>query len=177
MKRKMSWRSLRFIPAGGDESQAITRKHKGFMHLCKAYRYDIEHFSGYSVDDTKGMFEKYGYNNVDVSWSDFRLALAKYSMKSPPEKPSVFCGEGYGSEHSVRMRKRLLASVLREYTSAQLLANDILEWLARGKEDDIRRFAITILHGVGWLKERPTTIDAASVKPIERPEGKILMMG
>ena len=39
MKRKMSWRSLKFIPTGGDESQAICRKDKGFMHLCEQFRY------------------------------------------------------------------------------------------------------------------------------------------
>ena len=38
MKRKMNWRNLKFLPAGGDESQAITRKDKGFMHLCELLR-------------------------------------------------------------------------------------------------------------------------------------------
>src|SRR4051812_25297528 len=99
MKRKMSWRSLKFIPSGGDESQAITRKDKGFMHLCELYRYHPEKFTGWALHDTKGLFAKYGYNNVDVTWSDFRLALTKFQMKFPPEKPSVFFGEYFPPEH------------------------------------------------------------------------------
>jgi hypothetical protein len=177
MKRKMSWRSLKFIPAGGDESQAITRKDKGFMHLCELWRYYPERFRGYSIHDTKGMFQKYGPNNVDVSWSDFRLALVKFQMKSPPEKPSVFCGEYFPPDHTIRMRKRLLAAALREYISAQCLAEDLLEWLSIGREDDIRKFMLTLLHGVGWLKEPPRTPDAATAKPIDPPKGEILMMG
>ncbi len=108
---------------------------------------------------------------------DFRLALAKYSMKAPPEKPSVFQGEWCPPEHTIRMRKRHLAAVLREYISPQCLAEDLLEWMERGKEEDIRRFVISILFGVGWLKEPPRTPEAASDKPIDPPEGKVLIMG
>ena len=28
MKRNMSWRNLKFLPTGGDESQAVTRYHE-----------------------------------------------------------------------------------------------------------------------------------------------------
>lgn len=176
MKRKMSWRSLKFLPTGGDESQAITRKQKGFMHLCEVYRYHPEKFRGYSIHDTKGMFKKYGYSNVDVSWSDFRRALWKFSMKAPPEKPSMFCGEYFPPEHTIRMRKRLLASVLREYISSQSLAEDLLDWLTEGREDDLRKFAVTVLHGVGWLNNRPQSVEEAKEKPIQRPEGEVLMI-
>jgi hypothetical protein len=76
------------------------------------------------------------------------------------------------------MRRRLLAAALREYTSAEFLAGDILEWLSRGKEDDIRRFTIKLLHGVGWLKEPPRTVEAASAKPIQPPpKDEVLMIG
>lgn len=177
MKRKISWRSLKFIPAGGDESQAITRKNKGFMYLCELYRYHPERFSGYSIHDTKGMFAKYGYNNVDEKWTDFLKALTKYKMKAPPEKPSVFCGEWCPPEHSIRLRKRYLAAVLREYISPSQLAEDLLEWLSRGREEDIRKFVIHILFGVGWLKDRPQTAEVAAAKPIQRPEGEVLIMG
>ena len=177
MKRKMSWRSLKFVPTGGEESQAITRKEQGFMYLCELYRYHMERFSGYSVHDTKGMFVKYGHNNVDICWADFRQALVKFSMKAPPGKPSVFCGEYGPPDHTIRMRKRLLTAALREYISAQSLAEDLLEWLARGREGDIRRFAVTVLHGVGWLAAPPRTVEAAETKPIQRPpEGGILMI-
>lgn len=176
MKRKMSWRSLKFIPFGGDETQAITRKDKRFMHLCELCRYYPERFTGWAIHDTKGMFAKYGPNNVDVSWSDFRLALTKFQMKSPPQKPSVFCGEYFPPEHTIRMRKRLLADALREYITPQCLAEDILEWLSQGKEDDIRKFVITVLHGVGWLKEPPRTAEAASAMPIQPPKDEVLMI-
>ena len=106
----------------------------------------------------------------------FRQALITYSMKQPPEKPSVFCGEWYPPGPAIRMRKRLLAGVLREYISAQSLAEDMLELLWQGREDDIRRFALTILHGVGWF-EKPKTPEEAETKPLKRPEGEILMMG
>lgn len=178
MKRKMSWRSLKFVPIGGDDTQAITRKRKGFMHLCELCRYEPEKFTGYTVHDTKGMFAKYGPNNVDVSWSDFRIALAKYTMQQQPEKPSVFQGRWYPPEHTIEMRKRLLAAVLREYISPSSLAEDLLEWLWRGREEDMRTFMSTLLHGVGWLQDPPKTSDAASTKPVERPpEGEILLMG
>jgi hypothetical protein len=176
MKRKMSWRSLKFIPEGGDESQAITRKDKGFMHLCDLYRNHIHNFRGYGLDDTKGMFKKYGYNNVDINWSDFRKALIKFSMEAPPQKPSVFCGEKSPSDHNIRMRKRILAATLREYISPSCLAEDLLEWMSRGREEDIRKFMIHLLFGVGWLKEPPRTPEAASAKPIERPDGMTLIM-
>lgn len=177
MKRKMSWRSLKFIPTGGDESQAITRKDKGFMHLCELYRYYPEQFSGYTVHDTKGMFARYGYNNVDIRWSDFRQALTKCMMQAPPEKPSVFCGQWFPPDHSIQMRKRLLAAILREYISPQSLAEDLLEWMARGRDDDIRRFVTAILFGVGWLKEPPQTAETALAKPVQPPEGEVLIMG
>ncbi|MFT3785515.1 MAG: hypothetical protein QM770_05045 [Tepidisphaeraceae bacterium] len=152
MKRKMSWRSLKFIPLGGDESQAIRRGQPGFMHLCEKYRYGSA-FSGFTIHDTKGMFERYGHNNVDVSWSDFRLALIKYQMQSPPEKPSMFCGRPFPDENAIEMRKRLLAAFCREYIFASSLAEDLLEWLAVGKEEDIRSFILTLLSRVGWLEQ------------------------
>ena len=65
MKRKISWRSLKFIPIGGGGSQAITRKRKGFMHLCELYRSTPEKFVWYTVSDVHGIFAKYGYNNVN----------------------------------------------------------------------------------------------------------------
>jgi hypothetical protein len=169
MMRKISWRSLKFIPEGGDESQAITRRDKGFMHLCELWRYEPTKLSGYQISDIHGMFAKYGYNNVTESWSDFREALSRYKMKKPPEKPSVFQGEWFPPEHTIRMRKRLLAAALREYISAESLAEDLLEWMARGKVEDIRRFVIAILCGVGWLKDIPQTPDAALAKPIQEP--------
>jgi hypothetical protein len=117
MKHKMSWRSLKFIPVGGDESQAITRKHKGFMHLCELFRYHPEKFT-----------------------------------------------EWYPPDHTIRMRKRLLAAALREYISPSSLAEDVLEWLFQGREEDIRSFAIHVLNGVGWLHERPRTPEEAAAK-------------
>jgi len=90
----------------------------------------------------------------------------------------VFQGEWYPSEQTIRMRKRLLAATLREYISAQCLAEDILEWLARGKEEDVRRFVVTILYGTGWLKQIPQTPEAATTQPIQPPQKEeVLMMG
>ena len=176
MQRKMSWRSLKFIPEGGDESQAITRKSKGFMHLCEIYRYHPEKFSGYTIHDTKGMFVRYGPNNVDVRWSDFRQALIRYEMNAPPEKPSMFRGEWYPPEHTIRMRKRVLAAVMREYISPQALAEDVLEWLWRGRDEDTRKFVVTLMHRVGWLRETPTTLEAAQTTPVQRVENEVLLM-
>jgi hypothetical protein len=48
-------------------------------------------------------------------------------MKSPPEKPSVFQGEYFPPDHSIRLRKRLLAAAQREYISAESLAEDLLD--------------------------------------------------
>jgi hypothetical protein len=175
-KRKVSWRTLKFIPAGGDPSQAVCPKNKGWMHLCRAFR-DMDGFSGYSIHDTRGVLEKLGFNNVNIDWSDFRLAWVKATMEAPPEKPSVFCGEWFPSEHSVAMRRRLLAAAMREYISAQCLAEDVLVWLSHGREDDTRRFVISILHGVGWLREPPRTDQEASAKPIVKPEGRVPMIG
>jgi hypothetical protein len=75
------------------------------------------------------------------------------------------------------MRRRLLASVMREYISPHSLAEDLLEWLSKGKDEEIRTFLIVLLHGVGWLKEPPKTADAAATKPIKRPEGEVLIVG
>lgn len=177
MNRKMSWRSLKFIPTGGDESQAIIRKDKGFMHLCEVYRYHIERFSGYTIHDTKGMFAKYGRNNVDVSWSDFRQALNKFSMNAPPEKPSMFQGEWCPPEHAIHMRRRLLAAVMREYISPESLAEDVLEWIWRGREDDVRKFVATLMHRIGWLRDTPKTLEAAQTSPIQKVENEVLLMG
>ncbi len=177
MKRKMSWRSLKYVPIGGDDSQAITRKDKGFMHLCEQYRYDPGKLTGYSIQDTKGMFAKYGYNNVDVSWTDFRQALINYSLKQQPEKPSLFQGEWYPPQHTIDMRKRLLAAVLREYISPRSLAEDLLEWLWRGREEDIRKFMMTLLHGVGWLQQPPTTADAAATQSVTKPPEDQIWLG
>jgi hypothetical protein len=159
MKRKISWRTLKFIPVGGDESQAITFKSKGFMHVCEQFRYG-DKFSDYTIWDTKGMFTKHGNNNVDIDWSDFRKALIKFQLQSPPEKPSVFHGEWFPPQHTIDMRKRLLAAVCREYISPQSLAEDLLVWLAKGREEDTRVFLLTLLHGVGWQK--PTSDDPES---------------
>jgi hypothetical protein len=152
----MSWRSLKFIPVGGDETQAITRRDPGFMSLCEEYRYGSS-FPDYTIHDTKGMFAKYGYNNVDVSWSDFRTALIKHQMKSPPKKPSVFHGEYFPPDHTINMRKRLLAAVCREYISAGSLAEDLLEWLAKGNKDDAREFVSTIFSRVKLIESKRTT--------------------
>jgi hypothetical protein len=62
----------------------------------------------------------------------------------------MFHGELFPPEHSVQMRKRLLAAACREYISPQSLANDLLEWLARGREEDLRQFLLTLLSRVGW---------------------------
>src|SRR4051812_19085512 len=96
------------------------------------------------------MFAKYGHNNVDINWSDFRTALTKFQLKSPPEKPSVFHGEWFPPEHTINMRKRLLAAVCREYISAQSLAEDLLEWLAKGHEDDAHKF-VSAFARVEWM--------------------------
>jgi uncharacterized protein YfaA (DUF2138 family) len=98
-------------------------------------------------------------------------------LKAPPEKPSVFWGEYFPPEHSIRMRKRLLAAVLKEYISAECLAEDILEWLWRGKEEDIRRFVVTLMHRIGWLKTVPKTVEAAQTTPIRKVENEVLIMG
>jgi hypothetical protein len=75
------------------------------MSLCEEYRYGSS-FPDYTIHDTKGMFAKYGHNNVDVSWSDFRKALIKHQLQSPPGKPSVFHGEWFPPDHTIKMRKR-----------------------------------------------------------------------
>jgi len=148
MKRKISWRILKFIPVGGDESQAITTKQKGFMHLCEQYG-DGE-LRGYTIHDTKGMFAKYGYNNLNIDWSDFRKAFIKASMSAPPEKPSVFQGQWFPPDHAIDMRKRLLAAVCREYISPDALAADLIDWMKRGKTEEIGSFIATLVHAVGW---------------------------
>jgi hypothetical protein len=162
----MNWRSLKFIPVGGDESQAITRKDTGFMSLCEQCRYGSS-FPDYTIHDTKGMFAKYGHNNVDVSWSDFRTALVKHQMESPPKKPSVFHGEWFPPDHSINMRKRLLAAVCREYISASSLAEDLLEWLAKGNKDDVQEFLSAIFYGVKIVDSKRTA--STPVSPQEPP--------
>jgi len=148
------------------------------MHLCEVYRYEPGKLKGYSVQDTKGMFNKHGRNNVDVSWSDFRQALIQYTMKQPPEKPSMFHGEWYPPQHTIDMRKRLLAAILRDHVSPESLAEDLLEWRWRGRDEDIRKFIITLLHGVSWRRDPPKTSEAATTKVVEKPpEGQILLMG
>lgn len=175
MKRTMSWRSLKFIPDGGDESHAITQKDEGFMHLCEVFRYHPERFTGYAIHDTKGMFAKYGHNNVDVRWSDFRQALVKYSMEGQPKEPTVFCGEPFSYELAGHMRKRLLATALREYGGPEYFAQDLLKLMLRGRKDDIRKFVIHLLFGLGWLEKPPRTAEAASQMPIDPPEGQVLL--
>jgi hypothetical protein len=50
--------------------------------------------------------------------------------------------------------------------------------MSRGREDDIRRFVVTLMHGVGWLQEPPRSVEAASTQPIQPPpEGEVLMIG
>ena len=149
----MSWRSLKFVPVGGDDSQAITRKDKGFMHLCEVYRYEPEKFSGYRVHDIHGMFDKHGHNNVDVSWSDFGQALIKYTMKQPPEKPSVFQGKWYPPEHTIEIRKRLLAALLRKYVYRQDRSPKI-SWSGYGA--DGRRISVRWLDPNDWPRREWT---------------------
>lgn len=176
MKRKVKWRWLKFIPIGGDESQAITLKDKGFMHLCERFR-DHGDTAGYGIHDTKDWFKKYDRQMV-IDWSDFRPALVKYTLSQPPEKPSVFQGEWNPSDHSERLRKRVLAAVLREYMSPEDLAADLLAWMSRGREDDLRYFLMHLMHGVGWLTEPPRTPEAASTKPIvPNPERIVIFDG
>jgi len=148
MKRKISWRILKFIPEGGDESQAFTIKQKGFMHLCE--QFGDGKLRGYTIHDTKGMFAKYGYNNLNIDWSDFRKAFIKASLAAPPEKPSVLQGQWFPPEHSIEMRRRLLAGVCREYISPDSLAADLLDWMKRGRAEDIGSFVSTLVHAVGW---------------------------
>ena len=65
-RRKTSWRSLKFIPVGGDASHVVTRKDKGFMHLCGLYHCRPEKFFGYALHDSKGKFAKCGHNNAGL---------------------------------------------------------------------------------------------------------------
>ena len=67
MKRKIKWRTLKFIPIGGDDSQVITIKSKGFMKLWDRYR-DGCSVPGYSTWDMKGMCDRYGWNNLTSRW-------------------------------------------------------------------------------------------------------------
>ena len=170
MKRKINWRTLKFIPVGGDESQAICFKDEGFMHLCSKRR-DANGWDGYAIHDTKGMYAKYGNNNIDIDWSDFRPALMKFYRNAPPEKPSMFSGKRYPPQTTIDIRKRLLAAAMREYISPQQLAHDMLEWLSRGREEDTRDFLVTLLHSVGWLQELPQPPAAASPMPLQPSDG------
>jgi len=47
----------------------------------------------YTVSDVHGIFAKYGYNNVNENWWDFREALMRHTMKAPPEESSMFFRE------------------------------------------------------------------------------------
>ncbi len=97
-------------------------------------------------------------------------------MNAAPEKPTVFWGQHFPPDYTIRMRKRLLAAVLKEYISAESLAEDILEWLWRGKAADIRRFVLTLMHRIGWLKTVPKTVEAAEATPIQKVENRVLLL-
>lgn len=168
-----NWRTLIFTPEGGDPSQAIRFRDKGFMHLCE--QLCDGKLKGYTVDDTKGIMRQ--QHCLAIKWTDFRKAFYKYRDRLPAEKPSVFQGEYYPPEHSIKLRKRLLAAALREYITPDSLAKDLLDWMSVGREEDIRTFVLAIMYGVGWLKDTPRTIEAASTKPIQRTTGHIVIFG
>ena len=167
------WRTLIFTPEGGDPSQSIRFRGKGFMYLCEQLC-DGKPPSGYCIDDTNGIIRQ--ESCLSIKWTDFRAAFYKYRARQPVGKPSVFQGEYYPPEHSIRLRKRMLAAALREYIGPTSLAQDLIEWMSRGRDEDIRRFVTQLLFEVGWLKPPPRTPDEAASKPIERPKGMVLLM-
>ena len=131
-KRKMSWRSLKFISTGGEESHAITRKDKGFMHLCEVYRYQPEQIAGYTVHDTKGMFTQVRLQTLmspgRIEWRWRNIRCNSRCQRSPP---AAWRDLPAGTHH--RAAKATACGSDANYQHHHGVTEDVLEWLWRVK--------------------------------------------
>jgi hypothetical protein len=168
MRQKIKWRTLKFIPDGGDESQAICFRDEGFMSLCERLR-EGQSIGDYKIRDTKGILGT--ARSIEYDWSGFKEALQKAIEKTPLPKPSAFRGRWQQTIEAQAVRKRLLEAALREYDAPYTLALDLLGWLSSGRPEDTRDFLMTLLRAAGWVKESGTSQSVAPKPSSSKSDG------
>lgn len=143
MAYKTKWKHYMFVPEGAPPgTKGICFGDEGFMELMQEW-YDGRNLTGYRVHDTRfkpGMGGRCG----GTDWKGFKEALWKHQAKHP-RKPSVFwCDGRYGDTKHEYLRRQMLWSVMRAYSSPGDLAMDILQLLATGPEDEFFSFTESV---------------------------------
>jgi hypothetical protein len=131
---KTDWKQYVFVPRGADrEAHGIKFGDDGYLHLCGRFN-NGESMADYDIYSTDLRPELRG-TNVAIDWTGFREAMAKH-RREHPQAASVFTGRYQHSPEGHDTRRRMLHAICREYQHPEALADDLWDFVRRGKSDE-----------------------------------------